>query len=153
MNLNQRNCGGVGRGALLRRLAAESAGTSSSNSDESRSNNSASTSNESLLETSRATTSGISETAVTNTSTSTQRSQGRGHLLQRILRAQESVSNDECNLETAPRPFGRGRMLQMLAERNQQAELKCSESITSLDEGIEDLSLEEKPVIRKGNSG
>lgn len=152
MNLNQRNQGGVGRGALLRRLAQQAA-SSNSNSDESSSNISTSTSIESLPTTS-ADTSGVSSANPTQ-------SQGRGRLLQRILNAQESVSNDLANLELAPRPFGRGRMLQFLTERGQEIQpvmdvSQSDDNAPSTDEGVESLSeqsREEEPVIRMGTSG
>lgn len=148
MDINQKARGPIGRGAMLRRLT-ESAANTSSNSDDSRSNISSSTSNESLLDVTTSDPGYRTSSAVT--------SLGRGRMLQRLQLAQESVSNDSFQLDSAPKPFGKGRgaLLNSLKQKNNTPSEQSEESIQSIDEGIENLSIEEElePVIRMGKSG
>lgn len=160
MNPNQPIPRGYGRGAFLRQLAANTnVASASSTSDESRSNVSSATSTDSLLEATGSISSpDFDDTGYNSTPSTRARSQGRGRLLQCMLDAQQSISHEPLNLESAPKPsfgLGRGRMLKALAEANQQV-VKAEESVETIDDGIENLSLgsaEEEPVIRRGTSG
>lgn len=163
MNLGQPVKRPVGRGAFLRNLVANA--SSSSNSDESRSNISASTSSESLLDTSKISSpepdaSSSKQLDISKDSGDTgyrsNASQGRGRVLQRLLHATDSISNDKFNLEAAPKPYGmgRGRIFKILGEHNQPSEEKVDDgSVESIDDGIESLSVDCEPVIRKGTHG
>lgn len=160
MDLNQSKQRPVGRGALLRRLVAENNASSASNSDESRSCTSKSTSIDSLLDTSTASDVSFPDLDTTKDSLTETGypTQGRGQLLQRILLAGASISNDSFKLEAAPKPYGsgRGKMLKMLSEANKQAESYAEEIISSIDDGVESLSIgsaEEEPVIKRGTKG
>ncbi|XP_037044625.1 protein argonaute-3-like [Bradysia coprophila] len=178
MNSNRQTHRGFGRGELLRRLAANAAASSSSTSDETRSNISSATSTDSLLDdttTTNNTSLSPADVGILNCSTTSTdfndtgfnstlttngnaRPQGRGRLLQSMLLAQQSISNNSFNLESEPKPFGmgRGRLLKALAEANHQAEKKAEESVANVEDSIENLSLgssEEEPVIRRGTSG
>lgn len=184
MNVDERIRRPVGRGALLRKLVENAASspstsddnpaTSSSNTDESRSNISSATSRESLLETSKDdstdlsdagyksnTLIGSSKESLNITSTSG-RSQGRGQrLLAMIQHANNSLSHDSVQLETAPKPFGRGRgkfleMLKPIVDQTIVDETIVDQTIVSVDSGLQDLSLEskeEEPVIKMGTKG
>lgn len=174
MDPNRQIKRGYGRGALLQRLAANAAASSSSTSDESRSGNvSSATSTESLLDrpttTENSTGSGsslncsVSSTEPDDTgydsksAKSSGRSQGRGQLLQRMLLAQQSISNEPVILASEPKPFGmgRGRMLKALAELNRE-EQKVEESVPCVEDTLDNLSLgsaEAEPVIKRGTSG
>lgn len=160
MNLNQSNQRPVGRGALLRRLAEHNA-SSASTTDESRSCTPTSTSNDSLLDSSNISSPEldfITKESLNDSGHSSRASTGRGQLLQRILLANASISNDAFKLEEAPKPYGtgRGRMLKMLSESSRQAERTVEESIASVDDAVESLSIgsaEEDPVIKRGTRG
>lgn len=165
MNLNERNRRPVGRGALLERIAANA--SSSSTSEETRSTISSSTSNESLLDTSKISSpeldSEVDKPADVSTNSKESgyksngsQSQGRGQMLQRILHATQSISNDTFNLEAAPKPYGlgRGRIIKMLSEK--QTENQVDVSVQSIDDGVESLSVEsteQEPVIKRGTKG
>lgn len=146
MDLNQRARRPVGRAAMLQQML-ENSSNSSARSDESCANISTSNLNGSFA--SSLDTSKIS-------SDSGYRSKGRGQLYDRMLHANDSIAtNTLCSNATPIFGMGRGRMT-MLNQINNENEKKAEETVQSVDEGIEDLSLgstEDEPVIKRGTKG